>query len=192
MKKQLIPLFLFLAFVCLGADGGCSKSNTSRSGVDSAVAEVKTGGDGLTAEQRNIKKRKELFNKENTVMHLYVFEGRRCAMYSTVKVKATSSGKRLAPKKLIGFQKGDLPVIKIDNNVLSPSDSRYYTNELLGDDGTYGSSEPRYIYWFNAKERYCQFFVPQNARTLILQDKLTDVVPDLDLDARTFSGGQGE
>lgn len=146
---------------------GCQESAPSppkaTSGVNKAIATVEVGEDGLTVEQRNVKMRLERDNQPGSIKHLYVisaFSG-DVLIYSTVNGKVTSSSKRLTPTQVAatdtdtsamsGHRKfGGIPV--------DIGGQRYYTGEVLQDDGTYGSSV-RYLYWFDSKGVYHQHYV---------------------------------
>lgn len=128
--------------------GGCDNDAKSTSGVAKATVKVQTGSDGLTVEQRNVKERVLMDNKPGSVKHLYVIapESGQCILYSTVQGKVTSSGKRLSPSSVSpGF------TVKFGDRDLT-------TNEVLSDDGTYGSSDP-YIFWWDVRGVYHQHFM---------------------------------
>ena len=129
---------------------GCDEISTSNSGVQKADVVVGTGADGLTVEQRNVKERILIDNKIGSIKHLYVISAYsgQCLIYSTVKGKVTSSGKRLTPSSVSG-EYGFL--VQFGND-------QEYTNEVLQDDGTYGSSN-EYIYWWDTKGIYHQHYV---------------------------------
>ena len=155
MKK----LFTVLLLSFLVASCGPVPKNTpvSDSGVKKAHAKVVTGTDGLTNEQRNIKKRVEADNLPGGVLHLYAvspFTG-DIIFYSTVDGKVTSSSKRLTSnQKLVrvdrGQYNGEIPMPRI------------------GDDGAYGSSIP-YLYWWDINGNYQQVY-PQGL-TILIKDK---------------------
>lgn len=154
MKKSLL-----LIGICSLALIGCEPPAppVSSTGVGKATAKVTVGSDGVTNEQRNIRDRLEMENKPGVVKHLYVIspESGQALIYSTVKGKVTSSGKRLSPTAIDA-------VINNGSNVhngweISYGDHRVVTREPLQDDGTYGSSEP-YIYWFDVRGVYHQHF----------------------------------
>jgi hypothetical protein len=84
-------------------------------------------------------------NKPGAIQHLYILSAYsgQVLLYSTVKGKVTSSTKRLSPssvEKSFGGYSGD------------------YSPELIGDDGTYGSSI-EYLYWWDIKGIYQQAYV---------------------------------
>lgn len=136
---------------------GCnveSGAPVSASGVKQAKAVVKVQANGLTMEQSNIKKRIEFENKTGSIKHLYVispYTG-QTLLYSTVKGKVTSSGKRLSPKHSTAndgdFRRSD------DATMVNGK----WTDEIINDTGTYGSSIP-YIYWWDVNNRYHQHFI---------------------------------
>src|SRR6267154_1856877 len=131
-----------------------SNQPTSASGVQQATARVQIGSDGLTVEQRNVRDRLAMDNKPGSIKHLYVISSYsgQVLIYSTVKGKVTSSGKRLTPTSVNGSGG--------DSNYTIPVDiagTRRYTNEVLQDDGTYGSSV-EYLFWFDVQGRYHQIY----------------------------------
>lgn len=159
MKKMLLlsvmSVILLVVSGCQVQDSGVTKSN---SGVQQAKAAVKVQSNGLTIEQSNIKKRVEFENKPGSIKHLYIISpySGQVLIYSTVKGKITSSGKRLTPKTVLaanansGANKRGI-VVNIGEDV-------HRTSEVLGDDGAYGSSLP-YIYWWDVNNRYHQHYV---------------------------------
>lgn len=122
------------------------RETQSSSGVAKATAEVKTDLDGQTIEQKNIINRLKADNLPGSIKHLYVISSYsgEVLIYSTVRGKVTSSGKRLNPSTInpVSSQVNGFPV-RFGNDVL-------YTNEVLSDDGTYGNSA-EYIYWWDSK-----------------------------------------
>ena len=117
------------------------------SGVVKATAKVKTGADGLTVEQRNIKARLEEDNKPGSIKHLYLISAYsgQVIFYSTVKGKVTSGGKRLTSP--VTLSKGDGGEWSAD-----------FVMPRIQDDGTYGSSMP-YLFWWDTKGVYHQHYV---------------------------------
>lgn len=152
----------FLIFVLLLVVSGCNdlQSVQSVSGVQMAkVGKVKTDAEGLTVEQRNIKQRIDMDNSPGSIKHLYVISAYsgQVLIYSTVDGKVTSSGKRLTPQHVtgVGFNRSGqthyLPQVQIGS-------TNYETDEILGEDGTFGDSVP-YLYWWNAQGVYHQHYV---------------------------------
>ncbi len=151
---------VLLASLALAAtnpnDDGCGSTPppVSSSGVGKATVHVPTGADGLTTEQRNIQQRLQKDNEPGAIKHLYVisaFSG-DVLIYSTVKGKVTSGGKRLTPTSVTQYNSSDSHYggfsVPIGN-------SNQTTTEVLQDDGTYGSSGD-YLYWFDARGVYHQ------------------------------------
>lgn len=144
----------------LGADGGgCGESPkaTSSSGVGKATVKVPTGPDGLTTEQRNIRDRLEADNKPGSIKHLYVLSAYsgQVLIYSTVRGKVTSGGKRLTPTSIVVGANGEY---KRDGFVVNFGGTDVVTSEVLQDDGTYGSSTD-YLYWWDTKGVYHQHYI---------------------------------
>lgn len=146
---------------------GCSKNPTSTStpssasGIKKATVAVETGSDGLTLEQRNIADRLKMENMPGSVKHLYLISAYsgQCILYSTVKGKVTSSGKRLTPKTVAsGAYDGPNGWRKTYGVEVDISGKRYITGEVLQDDGTYGNSI-EYLYWFDSKGVYHQHYI---------------------------------
>ncbi len=142
---------LFLAAV-IGLVGCGPVSETyvavSPAGVKATTTHIETGSDGLTTEQRNVTKRLQMDNKPGTIKHLYVFSAYsgQAIIYSTVKGKVTSSGKRLHPFHVVEyFHNGNGGWNAINK-------------EAIQDDGTYGSSV-EYIYWLDQREVYHQHYI---------------------------------
>lgn len=156
MKKA----FLLLSALSLFA---CADTVESTSGVGKATATVTIGSDGLTVEQRNIKARLEQDNLPGAIQHLYVISAYsgQVILYSTVKGKVTSSGKRLTPIHL--DSDGTMtPAFRSGGDV-------WHTDEMIGDDGTYGSSEP-YLYWYDVNGRYHQHY-PSGGQIIHISDQ---------------------
>ncbi len=71
-------------------------------------------------------------------------------LYSTVKGKVTSSGKRLSPSTIDDGSGSSGFKIPFGNEY-------HYSNEVLDDGGAYGSSI-EYIYWWDSKGIYHQHY----------------------------------
>lgn len=162
---KFIKQFLFFIVMALFAAslGACEIKDrnehepSSASGVAKADAKVKTGSDGLTAEQRNVKRRLEEDNTPGAIKHLYILSAYsgQCILYSTVDMKVSSSGKRLSPSSVTPYNDG--------TNYYPPftvgvGGYERKTTEVLGDDGTYGPSV-EYIYWWDVRGVYHQHYV---------------------------------
>lgn len=155
MKTKLI-----LCTVALFAFSSCERrvnDAVSASGVTKATVHIEKGSDGLTAEQRNISERLKEDNKPGSIKHLYVISpySGQVIIYSTVRGKATSGGKRLTPTSVVGgYQEGSWYGgfrISIGNSVVE-------TTEVLQDDGTYGQSGD-YLYWWDTRGVYHQHYL---------------------------------
>lgn len=166
--KKLILMFAILASILLtSCEGMITPQQKSDSGVTKATAKVKTNPDGTTIEQRNIVLRLERDNEIGSIKHLYIissFTG-DVLQYSTVKGKVTSGGKRLSPKTVQG---NGLNSSGYDNMV-TLNGTRYVTDEVLDDGGTYGDSG-NYLYWFDAQGNYQQYY-PSGGTYLHISDK---------------------
>jgi len=158
MKNFTILITIAIAFYFTGCNFEQHSTPKSNSGVKQAKAQVKVQSNGLTFEQSNVKKRAEFENKPGSIKHLYIispYTG-QVLIYSTVKGKVTSSGKRLTPRSvLVANANSGAHTQGISVNI---GGSNYKTGEVLGDDGTYGSSIP-YIYWWDVNNRYHQHFI---------------------------------
>lgn len=130
----------------------CNKPVESVSGTRMTTMEkVQKGADGLTVEQHNVKARIAMDNMPGAIKHLYVISAYsgQVLIYSTVRGKVTSSGKRLTPDRVDGTS---------SNFSFNVGGTSFYTNQVLGEDGTYGSSI-EYLYWWDAKGLYHQHYV---------------------------------
>ncbi len=151
MRIAMIVVALVLA--------GCVQAEsppTATTGVRKATAEVKVQSNGLTVEQENIKQRLSEDNKPGSLKHLYVISAYSgdVLLYSTVRGKVTSSGKRLTPTQSV--QGGDTGCYY--GFKLAVGAETTCTSEIMQDDGTYGSSV-EYVYWWDQKGVYHQHYV---------------------------------
>lgn len=169
LVELLVVIAVLVLLVGLVAGGlkGCGELNPAQppkatTGVEQVKADISTGSDGLTAEQRNVKRRLELDNKPGAIKHLYILNSftNDVVLYSTVKGKVTSSGKRLTPRTVAAGQ-----ATSGTNNSrygygvpVNIGGANYRTNEVLQDDGTHGSSI-EYLYWWDANDVYHQHYV---------------------------------
>lgn len=152
MKKIVLAIVLCAPFLL--AANECGSAPVSDSGIRKASVQVQTGADGLTAEQHNVRERLMEDNKPGAIKHLYgisPFSG-QAIIYSTVKGKVTSGGKRLTPSTIApnGYQ-GE----RVGFRVAGLGGAE--TGEVLQDDGTYGSSSD-YLYWWDTKGIYHQLY----------------------------------
>ncbi len=151
MKKLIVVLLSLFLTACIDSPA----APKSDSGVTKATAAVQTGADGLTIEQRNVRDRLAIDNKPGSIKHLYVISAYsgQVVMYSTVRGKVTSSGKRLSPTSVASGDAQPFGGIPVDIGGRTR-----YTGEVLQDDGTYGSSV-EYLYWWDTTGRYHQHYV---------------------------------
>lgn len=157
---KILPLCL-LVICCLAfmAEDDCDnpRQAQSASGLSKASVNIPVGTDGLTAEQHNVRTRLLEDNKPGAIKHLYVISpySGQVIFYSTVKGKVTSGGKRLTPASVTGSRASDgywggfwMPI----------GGQTQQTLEVLGDDGTYGSSG-EYLYWWDVRGSYHQHYL---------------------------------
>lgn len=168
MRKILVGVAVAFCLLPLCAFEGCpsgtSSAPQSASSVTQANVKVPIGSDGLTAEQRNIKDRLTEDNKPGAIKHLYVISpySGQVILYSTVKGKVTSGGKRLTPTTVLASDAHDAPTHGIPVDI---GGNTRLTSEVLQDDGTYGSSG-EYLYWWDVRGKYFQIYV--NSATMIM------------------------
>ena len=151
----MIMMSLAVLFTSCGNIG--RQVGVSDSGVSKASVQVQTDVSGQTVEQKNYIERIKRDNTPGSIKHLYVISSMsgQVLLYSTVQGKVTSSGKRLTPGSVIGD--GQSPAGNTFFNYITIAGQTYLTNEVLGDDGTYGSSI-EYLYWFDSKGVYHQHY----------------------------------
>ena len=146
----------FILIACLllcACDQSPGTTNTAASGVKQVRTNVPVDPNtGTTVEQQNIIDRLHNDNKPGAIKHLYVisaFTG-DVLLYSAVKGKVTSSGKRITPTTV---QVGDGKEAHRFYGYDAPGGRE--TSEVIQDDGTYGSSI-EYIFWWDTKGVYHQ------------------------------------
>mgnify|MGYP001600820622 CR=1 FL=1 len=154
MKKTLAVL---VSVVMLGVLAGCdvqSDPPQSASGVKKTTVQIPTNPEGLTTEQQNIRERLLEDNKPGSGKHLYVISAYsgQVIIYSTVRGKVTSGGKRLNPMTVESA--GDMA----DGFPISIGNWSGRTAEVIQDDGAYGHSS-EYLYWWDTKGVYHQHYV---------------------------------
>tara|TARA_R100001143_G_scaffold62914_1_gene67553 strand:+ start:1007 stop:1588 length:582 start_codon:yes stop_codon:yes gene_type:complete len=162
LTEFLIAILMLgvIAVLVGGAVSGCDQKQNqpaSTTGVGRAQAVVSPGADGLTVEQANVKQRIEQENIPASLKHLYIISAYsgEIILYSTVDGKVTSSGKRLTPYSVIGGVDGSV-IGNMAGGIKVPQLGR--TNEVLQDDGTYGSSI-EYLFWWDVNGVYHQHYV---------------------------------
>lgn len=153
MKKSIF--FFLIAWILISCEH-VNLDTKSASGVAKANVQINTDANGNSVEQKNIMERLTRDNKPGSIKHLYVMSAYsgQVLIYSTVNGKVTSAGKRLTPTTVIGFNSN----LSTPNNYVKIGDRVFVTDEVLGDDGSYGSSDP-YIYWFDVKGVYHQHYL---------------------------------
>lgn len=152
-----------IAFLFIGLSA-CSEATppTTANGTDvhKASVDVQVGPNGRTVEQDNIRDRLILDNTPGSLKHLYVISAYsgQVLMYSTVRGKVTSSGKRLNPSTVCATDGQYVDSYSRGFGVRFGNGDTKYTSEVLQDDGSYGSSV-EYLYWWDAQGRYHQHYV---------------------------------
>lgn len=153
MKQYIIGAGSAFALIFLCAEGCEPNKPQSASGVSIASVQVPVDSTGLTIEQRNIRDRLLEDNKPGSIKHLYVISpySGQVILYSTVKGKLTSGGKRLTPTSVVVGSSGEYK----RDGFTGPGGTT--TSEVLQDDGAYGSSS-EYVFWWDVQGRYHQHF----------------------------------
>lgn len=120
---------------------------------------VQTDASGLTAKQKNIRDRLIEDNKPGSVKHLYVISAYsgQVIIYSTVRGKVTSGGKRLTPTTVAALG-GELVDGDFGGFLVNIGGLSRRTAEVLQDDGTYGQPMD-YLYWWDTKGVYHQHYI---------------------------------
>jgi hypothetical protein len=163
-----MKVIISLVGIAVGAIGitgflsmeGCDVGSkpVSASGVTKAEVKVPKGSDGLTSEQRNIRDRLIEDNKPGALKHLYIISpySGQVILYSTIRGKATSGGKRLDPTTVKVSRGANMT--DYNGFAVEFGGSTQLTEEVLQDDGTYGSSGD-YFYWWDQKGAYHQHYL---------------------------------
>jgi hypothetical protein len=156
MKKTTSILrtlgFAFMAlWLCSASE--CNTEATTQSGIKKAQVKAETDLNGNTIEQLNIMEKIKRDNMVGTIRHLYIISSYTGEVfeYSAVKGKITSGAKRLSPKIANGGEGNG--TFRVGNF----GGTNVYSDEILSDDGTYGESA-NYLYWFDTKGNYHQYF----------------------------------
>lgn len=142
------------------------------SGIREVKPEVHVGSDGMTIEQRNVRDRLAMDNKPGSIKHLYIISAYSgdVLIYSTVRGKVTSSGKRLSPTSVWAGYNAMAPGSRDMEGVkVSIGGEQHFTSEVLQDDGTYGHSI-EYLYWFDSKGTYHQHY-PAGGQIVHISDQ---------------------
>lgn len=160
-KSGFLILTITVMAICFMAEDSCTdapQETKSASGVSKTSVSIPVGGDGLTTEQHNVRERLLQDNKPGAIKHLYVISpySGQVILYSTVRGKVTSSGKRLTPSNVTGNRDGNSGYWGgFWTNI---GGTNQQTLEVLGDDGTYGSSGD-YLYWWDVRGAYHQQYL---------------------------------
>ncbi len=159
-KVFIVMVMLSLSVLFVSCGDFTKPTAVSDSGVTKATVNVTTNVNGKTIEQENYIERIRRDNLPGSIKHLYVISSTsgQVLIYSTVKGKVTSSGKRITPSTVLGDGQSASTYYF---NYVQIADNIYLTNEVLGDDGTYGSSI-EYLYWFDSKGVYHQHYKGAN------------------------------
>jgi len=154
MKLLMIVASAFMMSSCLEEPTPVSAGG----GVTKKTVDVSTDPDGWTVEQKNIAERLKRDNGVGAIKHLYIISpySGQVIMYSTVRGKVTSSGKRLTPSTVTSTD-GEFVGSQHQGMGVDIGGVTKRTSEVLQDDGTYGSS-CEYIYWFDSKGIYHSHF----------------------------------
>lgn len=175
MNKKLITIGFSLALMIFATAEGCENTTStprSSSGVKKATTTVNVGTDGLTVEQRNITARLKEDNTPGAIKHLYVISpySGEVIIYSTVKGKVTSGGKRLTPQTVSAIA-GQCVGDAHEGFPIDINGQNKYTSEVLQDDGSYGNSSD-YLYWWDVNGRYFQLPLPTPGIIMITSQPL--------------------
>lgn len=156
MKKAFFAVMILAMIIFTGCIEPAPATPAGTSVVTKAQAQVTVGADGLTVEQKNIKERLQEDNKPGSIKHLYVISAYsgQVIIYSTVRGKVTSGGKRLTPTT-VAVHGGEY---HNDGFRIYFAGNAFETAEVLQDDGTYGHSGD-YLYWWDTKGVYHQHYI---------------------------------
>lgn len=163
LESLFASVYILIAAAVLCTLTGCPKREDkpaeAPSHIRQAKADVQTGSDGFTNEQRNIRDRYKMDSIPGAIKHLYVQSAYTgdVLLYSTVRGKVTSSGKRLSPTSVYAgaLETTNGPLRQF--GIPTTAGGGQHTTEVLQDDGTYGSSID-YLYWWDAQGRYHQHY----------------------------------
>jgi len=184
MKRLFYVIMIIGTMVLVSCDQLMNNEPKSSSGVTKATVQVNTDANGYTVEQKNIMERLKRDNMPGSIKHLYVISAYsgQVLIYSTVNGKVTSAGKRLTPTSVV--DNGGQYIQNTYGFPINIGGEDHRTNEVLGDDGAYGQSDP-YIFWFDVRGVYHQHYLsggqiihisdqPLAVKNVILNMELTD------------------
>ncbi len=141
-KKSLATLLL-VASTQLWMGNSCESDRVRRMNEQQQAVEIVH-----SVERENINKRLKIANDPNQIMWIYGLSdaGNVPIFYSPLVGKVTSSTKRLEPSHIAGQ----------NSTIGYVAGEQFSTDEIMGADGTYGSSDP-YVYWFTPEGQYLQW-----------------------------------
>lgn len=174
MKLKMIlavTLMFLFAFALLGCEPDTTAAPAENTGVKQATVDTPVDVEGLTIEQKNIARRIVEDNKVGAIKFLYLLNPTtsECILFSPVQGKVTSGGKRLIPKTVSESQSSGTSSFEAGIGTrVDVRGERCWTQEVMNDDGTYGSSG-EYLYWFTPDGRYFQVFV--GTSTVLISDR---------------------
>lgn len=184
MKKLILMIAVTLLMV--GCDTPPQPATpVSSSGASKVNIQVPKNMNGHTIEQENIAERIKQDNAPGSIKHLYVISAYsgQVIIYSTVRGKVTSGSKRLTPQTVhSGYNGAGMYGIPIDIG-----GQTHYTGEVLGDDGTYGSSGD-YLYWWDTKGELHQHYISGGQIVHISTQPLAVKGIIINMEARDSSG----
>jgi len=164
-SNPMVVLWTVVAFgvVAILAFSGCTRTPEAQSvsGVKMAVVgKAEVNGSGHTVEQQNAIDRIKHDNEVGALKHLYIISpySGQVILYSPVKGKVTTGGKRLTPRTIEPTADGtaNLPVVNIGG-------VNYRTKEVANEDGTFGGGDAPYLFWFTPDGRYHQHYLSGGA-----------------------------
>lgn len=175
---QRLLVIIAAAGLLIGCDEVAQPKSSS--GVTKQTVQVQVDPNtGRTVEQENVRNRLLNDNKPGALKHLYVISPMSggIILYSPIKGKVTSSGKRLTPTSVTTYNDS--------RNFYSPQklvigDKWFATNEVLQDDGTYGSSS-EYLYFWTPNGVYRQIYVG-NSIVIISDQPLATAKPSITIE----------
>ena len=161
MKLESKALVSALAAACLIIGAAVASGSAASKVRRTSVSISPDPSTGLTPEQLNVSRRLKEDNQPRAIKHLYIIAPRsgKVILYSTVKGKVTSGSKRLSPGKTRGLHSCGNDTC-FDGFTIWSGGTRIRTSEVLGDDGTFGSSVP-YVYWWDTRGGYHQHFIAE-------------------------------
>ena len=190
--RQLLTVVVLTVFAFIGCDLPLPDSTPqSASGVRKANVQVQTNADGHTTEQDNVMRRYKVDNTPGAIKHLYVISAMTgdVLIYSTVKGKVTSSGKRLTPTS-VNYVWNRENVANSGFPVEIGGRSAV-TSEVLQDDGTYGNSL-EYVFWFDVRGTYHQHYVQGGQILHVADQPIVVKTPIINMEVTQLTTAKGE